>query len=63
MLTGDKLETAIEIAKSCQIIQDDMAVVILAKPERQKIHKKLQRLISIMNIDTYEKVKSLRDVK
>jgi magnesium-transporting ATPase (P-type) len=41
MLTGDKLETAIEIAKSCQIIQDDMAVVILAKPERQKIHKKL----------------------
>jgi len=41
MLTGDKLETAIEIAKSCQIIQDDMAVIILGKPYKDKIYKRL----------------------
>jgi P-type E1-E2 ATPase len=29
MLTGDKLETAIEIARSCQIIQEQMYVLIL----------------------------------
>jgi magnesium-transporting ATPase (P-type) len=27
MLTGDKLETAIEIAKSCKVIQEDMKVI------------------------------------
>jgi magnesium-transporting ATPase (P-type) len=47
MLTGDKLETAIEIAKSCKIIQDDMNVVVLGQPKRNKIYKKLQGIISI----------------
>jgi P-type E1-E2 ATPase len=32
VLTGDKLETAIEIAKSCQIIQEDTLTVILSSP-------------------------------
>lgn len=62
MLTGDKLETAIEIAKSCQVIQDDMRVVILAKPQREALQKKLQRVLSILNVDTLDQVKSLGDV-
>ena len=47
MLTGDKLETAIEIAKSCKVIQDDMNVVILCSPKRQKILKKLRNIINV----------------
>lgn len=45
MLTGDKLETAIEIAKSCQVIQDDMTVIIMGKPERSAILKKMNKII------------------
>lgn len=41
MLTGDKLETAIEIARSCQIIQDNMYVLILGKQVRDEVYKKL----------------------
>ncbi|CDW75337.1 p-type atpase [Stylonychia lemnae] len=62
MLTGDKLETAIEIAKSCQVIQDDMKVQIIGKPVREKILKKLNRLISIFNIDPSWPVKCLQDI-
>ncbi len=35
VLTGDKLETAIEIAKSCQIIDPDTHTIIL-EPEKDK---------------------------
>jgi magnesium-transporting ATPase (P-type) len=30
VLTGDKQETAIEIGKSCQLIQNDMRLIILS---------------------------------
>mmetsp|Transcript_39978 Transcript_39978/g.29484 ORF Transcript_39978/g.29484 Transcript_39978/m.29484 type:complete len:92 (+) Transcript_39978:807-1082(+) len=30
MLTGDKLETAIEIAKSCKVIQEGMRIIYTA---------------------------------
>lgn len=40
-----------------------MAVVILAKPVKEKIYKKLHRIISILNIDIEAPVLSLGDVK
>lgn len=63
MLTGDKLETAIEIAKSCKVIQDDMNVVILCNPRREKINKKLSNIINLLSIDMGIKIHSLMDVK
>lgn len=30
MLTGDKLETAVEIAKACRVVQEDMNLIMLA---------------------------------
>ena len=32
VLTGDKQETAIEIGKSCKLIQEDMSLQILSPP-------------------------------
>ena len=63
MLTGDKLETAIEIAKSCKVIQDDMNVVIICNSKREKIFKKFQKIVNLQNIDLYAKVKTLRGIK
>lgn len=63
MLTGDKLETAIEIAKSCKVIQDDMNIIILCSPKRKKILKKLQDIINLQNIDIYTNLKTLRGIK
>lgn len=48
MLTGDKLETAIEIAKSCKVIQDDMNVIIICSPDKAKIYKKFKTIINIL---------------
>lgn len=35
VLTGDKQETAIEIAKSCKLIQEDMKEVILSSKSKE----------------------------
>jgi P-type E1-E2 ATPase len=37
VLTGDKQETAIEIAKSCKLIQTDMKVVILTSSTLEEL--------------------------
>lgn len=44
MLTGDKLETAIEIAKSCQVIQKNMQVEVISKT-KEEVYQKLTELI------------------
>ena len=41
VLTGDKQETAIEIGKSCQLIQDDMQLEILTSPNRESFNENL----------------------
>ncbi len=43
MLTGDKLETAIEIARSCQIIQENTSVMILGQRKREDLLRKMLR--------------------
>ena len=37
VLTGDKQETAIEIGKSCKLIQTDMQLEILTKPNLEAL--------------------------
>ena len=46
VLTGDKQETAIEIGKSCKLIQEDMKVVILTSHSMEELHQKLSEELS-----------------
>lgn len=62
MLTGDKLETAIEIGRSCQVIQDNMRVVVLGKEMKEEVKKVMVKVVKKKNIDFKTKVDSLKDV-
>ena len=42
MLTGDKLETAENIAKSCRLIQGDFTVMRLSEPSEEACFAKLK---------------------
>lgn len=42
VLTGDKQETAIEIARSCKLIQKNMEEVILSSKSREEFRDKLR---------------------
>jgi len=44
VLTGDKQETAIEIGKSCQLIQSDMKLELLSSNSRDEFNEKLLQL-------------------
>lgn len=63
MLTGDKLETAIEIAKSCQVIQDDMKVIVLGKKQKESLEDFLRNYVDENKIEIGKEVKSLKDVQ
>lgn len=41
VLTGDKQETAIEIAKSCKLIQQDMEQLILTSSSNEEFQAKV----------------------
>jgi len=41
MLTGDKLETAENIAKSCKLIQSDMFVITISDKNEEDLTKNL----------------------
>ena len=43
VLTGDKQETAIEIGKSCKLIQPNMQLVDLTSPSEEELEKELVR--------------------
>lgn len=45
VLTGDKQETAIEIGKSCKLIQEDMDLLILTSSHQEDFQSKLNRFI------------------
>jgi magnesium-transporting ATPase (P-type) len=45
VLTGDKQETAIEIGKSCKLIQTDMILEILSSATEDEFREKLLDLI------------------
>jgi magnesium-transporting ATPase (P-type) len=47
VLTGDKQETAIEIAKSCQLFQADMTLAILSSKTKEGFEEALNRYHSM----------------
>lgn len=47
MLTGDKLETAIEIAKSCRIIEINTLTIILSPSSGDLSLKSLRKMLTI----------------
>ena len=49
VLTGDKQETAIEIGKSCKLIQEDMKMLILSSSTPEEFSKKLYKVIDEVN--------------
>jgi P-type E1-E2 ATPase len=59
VLTGDKQETAIEIGKSCKLIQPDMSLEILTSPTEDEFRDKLLDLIQKYNINLSQKILDL----
>lgn len=43
MLTGDKLETAENIAKSCRLIQDDMRLIYVQTKTKQELEDEMKK--------------------
>eukprot|EP00347_Sterkiella_histriomuscorum_P003801 403362887 len=61
MLTGDKLETAIEIAKSCRIILDGNQLLVLSTNDFEILNRTLDNQIEILGLDIEKKVLSLKN--
>ena len=59
VLTGDKQETAIEIGKSCKLIQEDMTLIILSSATEEEFRDKLLECIRVYNINLGKKVQDL----
>ena len=47
MLTGDKLETAENIGRSCNLIQDSFAVMKINHKEKEGLAEKMQETVEI----------------
>eukprot|EP00347_Sterkiella_histriomuscorum_P002846 403366575 len=54
VLTGDKQETAIEIGKSCQLIQEDMEEVIMSSESLEEFSTKLYEQIQRRHISIHK---------
>lgn len=50
MLTGDKLETAENIARSCRLIQQDMTVLTFSEPTPELALKKMAENMEISSL-------------
>ncbi len=59
MLTGDKLETAENIAKSCRLIQGDYTVMRLSEKEEKALYHKLVDTKSTYDLCIKEKRKKV----
>ena len=55
MLTGDKQETAIEIARSCKLLKEGMEEIVLSPPtedpDADKLKRRLEHNIAKRDID------------
>lgn len=47
MLTGDKLETAENIGRSCNLVQENFAVLKVNQKEKEGLAEKMQELVEI----------------
>lgn len=55
MLTGDKLETAENIGRSCNLIQDSFAVMKVNHKEKEGLEEKMAELVEMTK--NYVKIK------
>ena len=63
VLTGDKEETAIEIAKSCNLIQPDMKVVKIFTQTHKETRDKIEILFEEYRLGHYRDYHALEDYK
>jgi len=63
VLTGDKQETAIEIGKSCRLIQEDMQLEILSSENEEEFREKFLDLVGKYQVNLAVKVKDLRKLE
>lgn len=63
VLTGDKQETAIEIGKSCKLIQQDMLLEILTSSSEKEFRDKLLILQRKLNLNLGVVIKDLDQVR
>lgn len=63
VLTGDKQETAIEIGKSCKLIQPDMSLEILSSATEDEFREKLLDLISKYGIELKKEGMSIKEAE
>jgi len=48
MLTGDKLETAENIAKSCNLFERDMQIMPINKKSDEELEKQMNEIVEIV---------------
>eukprot|EP00347_Sterkiella_histriomuscorum_P000659 403374990 len=61
MLTGDKLETAREIGRSCKLVQSDMQEIILANMNQRQLENAFEKLLNYMKVDIDYPITSLEE--
>lgn len=60
MLTGDKMETAENIARSCKLIQGDMTVMRLSEKNEKKLMHKIVDCKATYDVCIKEKRKKVK---
>ena len=63
VLTGDKIETAVNIAYSCKLLRKDMFVVYLIQDTKEKVDEQLRELKKVLSVATAESVTILQSVQ
>jgi len=63
VLTGDKQETAIEIGKSCKLVQEDMTLIILSSATEEEFRDKLLDCIRDWNVNLGKKTTDLDQLR
>jgi phospholipid-transporting ATPase len=58
VLTGDKQDTALEIAKSCMLINENMHVLVLSTAPNL-VEEKLKQVMRELNLDIYDEMKNI----
>jgi len=62
VLTGDKQETAIEIGRASQLIQEDMQEIILTSKTQKEFEEKLDHELQQLGVDRSKRMTSMDEV-
>ena len=59
MLTGDKIETAINIGFSCKLITSEMRQIIIDEKDKQRLIQALEKEINALKQEDKKKMKQI----